>query len=340
MRFDWQRFCIAHNVPFVTSGPNTARGHISIKCPYCGESDHSQHMGLSLDRNDAAWGCFRNSKHRGRNPRRLIQRLLNVSFEEAVQIAKEQATTSDEGELDRAMDRLRADPRREAAPAFKEALFPRDFKPLIPGRGYTAKFLSYLEDPHPKGRGFGEHSGPVCERYGVHYALSGDMAWRLIFPIHDSDGRLLGWTGRDIRPNAWLRYKTTEALPNRVLYNAHLAARSEGDTLVIVEGPVDAVKVDYFGAALGCTAVATLGTALPRERKAALASAARRFDRVALLFDEGTLSEVLSLAPELSEASGREVELWRPGHKDPGAMSQAQIVEFLHNHLNKTGAVA
>lgn len=330
VRFDWRAFCTEHNVPFVTSGPNTARGHVSIRCPFCGDGDPSQHMGLSLDRNDPAWGCFRNSAHRGRNPRRLVQRLLGISFAEAWRkVEQQQGATADSAELERSTQALIALADRQEHRAENCPPWPTEFKPVIPGRGYAGQFITYLE----RERGFIGHAGEVSERYGLHYALTGDYAWRLIFPIHEADGRLLGWTGRDIRPKAWLRYRSSAPLPQRALYNAHLAARSEGDTLVVVEGPVDAIKVDYFGAPFGVAAVATLGTALPAERRAALASFCRRFERVALLFDEETLTEVLGLVPELAEASGRDVLLWRPGAKDPGAMGEDAIREFLGHHL-------
>ena len=331
MRFDWQAFCVQHNVPFVTSGPNTARGHVSVKCPWCGPADHSEHLGLSLDVVDPAWGCFRSSAHRGRNPRRLVQKLLGISFNEAQRLVDEQQLpTADAGELAAAMERLQGGPAVVSArPESAGMLLPAEFKPVL-GRAYGKQFLTYLE----RVRGFpAEMLGEVCERYGLHYCLTGDFAWRLIFPILEEDGRLAGWTGRDIRPGAWLRYRTTEQLPNRVVFNSHHAVREERETLVIVEGPVDVIKADFFGKFFGLSAVATLGTALPGERRAALAMLAQRFKRVALLFDEGTLGEVVSLAPEIAEASGRRVELWRPGIKDPGAMSAEQLHEFLANNL-------
>lgn len=328
MRFDWRAFCLEHNVLFVTSGPNTARGHISVKCPWCGQADPSQHMGLSLDRNNPAWGCFRNAAHRGRNPRRLVQRILSISFNEACRIVEVQREVTDVDGLERSIRALSAavaERRTEVCPAW-----PAEFKPIL-GRTFGIEFRLYLER-----RGFSGTDVPVvCERYGLHYALTGDFAWRLIFPIHDADGRLLGWTGRDIRPKAWLRYRSSSPLPQRVLYNMHHAARSLGETLVVVEGPVDAIKVDFFGASLGIAAVATLGTALPRERRAALATFARRFRRVALFFDDDTLPEVTSLVPELSELVGNSVELWRPGLKDPGEMSAEQLNQLLTTYLNR-----
>src|ERR1700733_9885470 len=88
MRFDWRAFCINNRVEFVDRGPNVARGNIGIRGPWCGHAAPSQHMGLSLDVNNPAWGCFRNGKHRGRDPIRLIIKLTGMSWESAKNLVK------------------------------------------------------------------------------------------------------------------------------------------------------------------------------------------------------------------------------------------------------------
>lgn len=335
MRFDWQGFCSKNRVQFVTHGPNTARGHISIHCPYCGNADTSQHMGLSLEQRRPFWGCFRNARHRGGNPRRLVQKLLGCSYAEAVAIVKG-TQAADSGELDRMLLALAA-PARQAPQAANDAhrTLPGGCKPIVPLQGYAGRFLSYLEAPAPIGRGFGIDAERVCSIYGLNYCLVGDQEWRVVFPIRNHLGDLVGWTGRDIRPAATLRYLSCSDLPHRAVFNIDRACRSEADTLVIVEGPVDAIKIDHFGAELGVAAVGTLGTALPPERVSVLANLARRFDRVALLFDEDTLPEVLSLAPMLGELASRDVWLWRPGLKDPGTMTGQQVQEFLNHQMGE-----
>lgn len=337
MRFDWTAFCLKNQVAFVTRGPNTGRNRISIKCPYCGAADKSQHMGLSLDVKWPHWGCLRNSSHRGNNPRRLVQKLLGITYEEALRLVRG-TQTADDVELSNALDALRADAAApEQASQASERPLPSECRsiadamtsPRLPGKTYARKFLDYVAD-----RGFGLDAYNVCVQYDLHYALTGDQEWRVVFPIHDVDGNVTGWTGREIRDAATLRYRSCDNLPHTAVYNIDLAARSEADTLVIVEGPIDTAKMDYYGAEHGVTAVGTLGTALPSERVSILARLARRFDRVALLFDEGTLPEVLSLAPALEELSGNQVYLWRPGLKDPGAMTQAQIGEFIYHQMS------
>ena len=67
-----------HNrIPYRTNGPNCAKGHVVIKCPFCGDEDPSEHLGIQLS--TGYWGCWRNSSHRGRRPHRLIMRLLGCN---------------------------------------------------------------------------------------------------------------------------------------------------------------------------------------------------------------------------------------------------------------------
>ena len=46
---------IQKKIPYVTTGPNVARGHFAIKCPFCGEADPSEHLGI--EESTGRWGC-------------------------------------------------------------------------------------------------------------------------------------------------------------------------------------------------------------------------------------------------------------------------------------------
>ena len=89
---DWIRLFEANNIPWVSRGPNTKRGEVSIKCPWCGEDDPSEHLGISLDKEN--WGCLRSIRHRGRRPYALVQALLGCSYAQA-RIIVDQYSTSD-----------------------------------------------------------------------------------------------------------------------------------------------------------------------------------------------------------------------------------------------------
>ncbi len=79
--FDWVKFLEFNNIEYITRGPNLARQNLGIQCPFCGEEDPSAHMGISLLGH--GWSCWRNKSHSGRQPHRLIQKLLGCSWQEA-----------------------------------------------------------------------------------------------------------------------------------------------------------------------------------------------------------------------------------------------------------------
>jgi len=94
--FDFKAFCDAKNIPYVTSGKNVSIGNFNIQCPFCGHADPSEHMGIEVA--TGYWGCWRESKHRGKSPQRLIMRLLHIGFDQANEIVDGQWTAG--GDLD------------------------------------------------------------------------------------------------------------------------------------------------------------------------------------------------------------------------------------------------
>ena len=204
MKFDWQRFCTEHQIHFVTSGPNTGRGRISVKCPWCGESDPSEHMGLSVAIENPVWGCLRNPEHRGANPRRLVQRLLRCSFNQAVSIVEAQNRIVPD-DFDTFL--LSQKPRQEAAKVTFEIPRPKEFRDFEKLSKYTMRFLEYVGED----KGFGKDAITVCKTYELYYALTGDFAWRIIVPVYDLDKKVRNWVGRAIHPDASLRYRTNAA---------------------------------------------------------------------------------------------------------------------------------
>src|SRR6185436_20537355 len=87
MAIDWRAFFRRHNIDYVTSGPNASKGRLQIKCPFCGQDDPSEHMGVSI--RGKGWSCWRNAGHRGVSSERLIQALLRCSSEEAKRLIGE-----------------------------------------------------------------------------------------------------------------------------------------------------------------------------------------------------------------------------------------------------------
>lgn len=321
MRFDWLKFCTRNRVPFVTHGPNVAQGHLGIKCPWCGHADKSEHMGLKLDVRDPVWGCFRNAQHRGRHPGRLIARLLNISFASAARMVEAELINVDD--MEGAVAAMQQDSPETAPERGRPTGMPPEFRLLgeQPENRYERRFLAYLA-----GRGFGSLSdaADVASAYALRYALTGEQAWRIIFPVPTQDGSLAGWTGRDIRSGATLRYKASDGLGKDVLLTFHHHLRPM-DTLAICEGPMDALKLDAFGASLGLCAVATMGTAFTVGQIAALTHLAKRMRRVWAIFDEDALAQNMYLTDQVPGAQWHKLP---DGVEDPGALSPAAALSL------------
>lgn len=322
-RFDWQRFCERHKITYVTGGPNTARGNISIQCPFCGAADQSQHMGLKLDPRDPQWGCFRNATHRGRDPSRLVAMLLHVSHAAAQQVVADSAPPVDS--LDETLHRLRnlSGHAQDAAGSVVRALpMPDSFQPLRRAEPYAERFFEYLIDRH-----FGRADvEDVAERYQLHFALTGPQAWRLIFPVRSERGELIGWTGRALTKNPRIRYLAREEMGKDWLL---VSPRTEpARVLIASEGPVDFLKLDYYGRPFGVEAVATMGTAITPAQFIQLARKARNYERVYSLFDPEAFAQNIRLASELAGFNSFTKFYHLREAEDPGALTATTAKEL------------
>ncbi|MGH7868954.1 MAG: hypothetical protein ACREP9_15290 [Candidatus Dormibacteraceae bacterium] len=203
MNFDWQQFCSTYEIPFVTAGPNTAKGNISIHCPWCGHADPSEHLGLSLTPFTPYYNCWRNQNHRGRNPAFLVAILLQCSVERATAIVEAQEANPDA--FEQTLSKLREPaPSQKAAERERSELgMPKDFRAFHWDGGLERNFIRYL-----LGRGFdGAAVRAMCRRYRLKWAVTGDYRMRVIIPVYVKD-RLVTWTARAISDTASLRYRS------------------------------------------------------------------------------------------------------------------------------------
>ncbi len=328
MKFDWKKFCTEYGIPYVTEGKHTTKGNINIRCVWCAQADSSEHLGLKLDIRDPAWHCWRNGQHAGRNPRRLVQKLLQCSFSDAQSIVNNQlVSTPEQEELDKVTDAMRPQIQIhnpiKVEPEPIALQMPLEFKPLNQYAASTSRygdlFMTYLAQT----RGFGADAPAVAKQFDLCYVLTGDFAWRLIIPFY-VDHTLVGWTGRDIRHNPHLRYRTQG--DKRLVFNAD--AISDGQTLLITEGPLDAIKLHHYGSPNGYAAVATLGTSIAPEQKPLLARAIRKCKNAVILFDRDTLVTGMQLAEELEALSGRPVRSrYLAEYKDPGEIPAQHVLK-------------
>jgi len=339
--FDWLPFLERLGIEYVTRGPNVARGNINICCPFCGD-DPSHHLGIALTR--PFWGCFRDSGHRGLSPVRLIRELARCSWPEAYQIAQEGVEAVVE-ELDVLAQKLAGDDQRVIEAPLAEVRWPRELQRLDGPVHLTSRFLDYLV-----GRGFraGAGNAPThgdamraATRYELRGAIEGDFAWRLCFPI-TLRGRLVGWTGRAIAP-AQIRYKTHppgSSTLGRVLFNFDGALARPGTrrrVLFLCEGPLDVLKVDFYGLEHGVAAVGLLGLTFSEGKAELLGELAESYERVAILLDSDAQAKALDIAGSLSWLPGgapRVVEL-PGGAKDPGELRAGGLSALFEDALSR-----
>lgn len=343
MNFSWLDFCNQYGIPYVETGPNTPRGHLSIKCPFCGRADPSQHMGLRLDTREPYWGCWRDDTHRGKSPARLIAALLDCSMAEAHKIIEvgDLSGIDDYERVASALQGTIGKPERQEQ--VKELVYPREFRQLRDGEPASGPFMRYLRD-----RGL-DHLDNLSWFYSLHYAISGPFAQRVIVPFF-FNGHLVGWTARAIGKSARLRYKTLSHKPETaekqgsaipapmnpkaIVFNYDNASHG-GETLFICEGPMDAIKLDWYGGP-DVSAVACLGMPEPRQLMV-IAKLSQVYDNICVALDNDSLLKSDALQEELQALCHCPVMriIMPKGIKDPGEMQLRDVRHLLGSLYEK-----
>lgn len=325
---DWLQFFDDHQIDYVTRGPNVKKDNVNIACPFCGD-DPSHHMGVSLL--DKGYGCWRSANHAGKKSNGLIRALLNCSFNQA-KILAQQYSAADPESLDEAIAALMAGEQADKRPdRATELRFRGEFSP-IKAKGSTSRFYSYLER-----RGFGDGTADLCKLYNLRCANTGRFKDRVIIPIYQG-GKLVSWTSRAIGKNVEAaRYLALSEDQGGLVNVFHTIwnwdeLKHGGDLLIIVEGPFDALKVDFYGWELNTCATCTFGTAMSEEQAMMIAEVAKGFEKAVLLYDAGA-TESIFRAKGLLEHTKVECGFLPPDVEDPGEMSRKQVRKFIRGYL-------
>lgn len=325
MAFDWIRFFQQQNIDYVETGPNVSKGNVNIHCPFCGDADPSHHLGVSLS--GAGWGCWRDPTHRGKSPKKLIIALTGCSPSAAMAMIGEESVAMPRDPMAEVLERL-SPARGENAPALSRKLkLPKSFKPFRE----TTAFKPY--EKYLRRRGFtSDCIFNMTDRFQLYYCTVGPFAGRIIFAVRDMQGALVSWTGRAISKNVGLRYKTLphkeesredRSIPlalgpvNNYLLWGNDLLDSPHDTLVLVEGPFDALKVRVLGDDYGVTSTCFFTQAPSARQIDDLYEVAQHFKRLYLVLDRGTVQVSMRLTAALRTL--RVQPLYLPDSvKDPG----------------------
>ena len=315
---DWIQLFDDNQIDYVTRGPNTKRGEASVQCPWCGDDDPSHHLGISLTTEN--WGCHRSAEHRGKNPVRLVSALLGCTYNRAKLVVLQYS----KADPDSLTDIIEAFEPTQLAPTpqTQPVKLPTELRAIV-NRGLTAKFWRYLAQ-----RGFDDVES-LIQQYQLSCALTGRYKDRVIVPFYDHK-KLIGWTGRAIiNPKEAPRYLSSGAAVKETIFNVEQVRRG-GDVLIVVEGPFDALKLDFYGRSLGVLSTCVFGTSLTLSQICLINEAARKFNHTYILFDPEAIDASFSAGDWLIGPRITVTQL-PSGVEDPGAASKEQVHQFVRS---------
>jgi hypothetical protein len=310
---DWPELLRQHHIEFAEGGGrNVSRGYIAVRCPFCGPADESQHMSINLKR--GSWRCWRNSAHRGGDPVWLLTALLRIPPTQARSLLGPDYVVMPSNLASAVRAKLEpAEPEEAAALAL-----PEEFRPLK-SEPPARRFLAYMRHR----RGF-DLPAIVARRYGLYYCTHGEWADRILFPIFERE-RLVAWTGRSILEQPRLRYKTEGPIGNHLLWFDELKIANHHHTILLCEGPFDALKVRALGEQLGITATCWFTSQPNRRQTDLLYELLPRFRRRLLVLDADAGGRAIELAQALQRFEVRRITL--PARfEDPGELNKRGLL--------------
>jgi hypothetical protein len=324
---NWKRLLDQHGVEYIEKGSSVVKGNIAVHCPMCGNADGGHHMGINLT--TSWWGCWRNTQHRGKSPIRLLMALLKVSFAQACDLAGlDERYVDPEGWDSIKHNPFGHDDQVDKSARVTQLRMPDEFREIT-SAVRTTRFFNYLER-----RGFPLSTiSELCRLYRLRAAVIGDFKDRVIMPYY-MDAKLLTWTGRAVGETK-MRYldlaidkSITPA--KQMLYNFN-ATRRPDKVLLVVEGPMDALKADFFGRMHGVRAVALSTNSMSDSQIYLLEEVSGNFEQIFVVMDNGnSLGVVDSFKMKEKLATIKNIDFLaiRHEYKDFGEMPPDVIVKF------------
>ena len=127
----------------------------------------------------------------------------------------------------------------------------------------------------------------TVREFGLGFCAKGTMSGRIVIPIHNPDGTLIGYAGRwpGPPPEGRPKYKLPNGFHKSAeVFNLHRAVREgQGLPLVVVEGFFDAIKLWQLGFH---RVVSLMGCSLSAKQEAILVEASSSRSGIVLMFDE------------------------------------------------------
>jgi len=286
-----------HGIAIAPPNNSHARsGWVNTHCPFC-EGSRNFHLGYNSSRGYFyCWRC-------GWKPVRLsLATLLNVSEIAAGVLARQYRATT-----------VTREP--ESVP-----IVASDIPTYMPkgNRQISQQLGVFL-----RRRGF-DPKRLIADwgLLGTDHRAERGWTWRILIPIY-FDRLLVSYTSRAIGNDVQPKYRTC---PRRLetIHHKHVLYGLDkvvGDTVAVVEGPMDVWR-------LGFGAVATFGTQVTPPQRVLL----RRFKRIFIVFDGDSAGQVAGekLAWQMSGFGLDVQQITLPPDEDPGSLSPDSVSTLRH----------
>ena len=251
-------------------------------CPFHGDKGPS----LSVNENMKFWKCFGCNK--SGTVFDFVREIEHVSFPEAVKIVADKIGTKIDGvsnvtyrytkhleALDFAMKFYQLNIQSKEGHDAKEYLLKRGLTEEIINEFEIGYALSKPDNLSKilLSKGYDENILLETGLSNIGNSLYDLFRDRITFPIHNADGRCVGFSARIYKDIDEAKYINTKETPvfkkGNILFNYHRASREvqNYNYILVVEGQMDAIRIYSSGIK---SVVATMGTALTQKHVALL----------------------------------------------------------------------
>jgi hypothetical protein len=301
-----------HKIPYIISGKNVGKKAIAgVNCPFCG-NDTGYHVGILKYKNHYYYKCWKNSTHKG-----SLIKLFSVLLSKTIDECKFLLT------LDENYDIINTEQEKEQRKlgGVYDLKYNDEFKPIL-NEGIYKQFYNYLYK-----RGF-TNTKEFISRYKLQCTITGEWAYRIIIPIY-YQYKLVSWSGRSITDNP-LRYKdlAIDKSVRHVKYNLFdfdYINKEITEKLYICEGQFDAMKLGMYSKN---NATCLFTVTIQPEQVALLYNLAQKYKELILIFDQNAEIQLFNIMKQLSFIRNLKFQYLPKGIKDPGMLTQEQILEL------------
>lgn len=308
MQIDWRGLLDEIGVEWIDRGKNTSAGNINLKCPWCLD-DPSKHLAVALKKE--AYFCYRApNQHSGKKATNLLFK-LGIREPEALRLLRKYLRAGDAP----LPARLPTDVQQQktAWSRFENA-------------GNSIEALDYLS-----GRGFPSPK-TLCERFDLRHAPNGVWARRLLIPLH-FDSEAVSWTARDMTGRLEQKYLMNDTSSFAALCMPDIGKPSP-IIAVIVEGPMDAVRIAQATRDARVISIALCGKSLGAEKLLQIKKACNTCTDILVAMDSDapmsacyqTVADIGSVVR--AERIGR--AKLPPGIKDPGELPAMGVLKWVN----------